>query len=1319
MFNHRSVTSTHMHSARSAGLTFLSLLALASSALAADANRFTYLDDPSPFWPTPQSPKLTTPQWIGEPGVDAVIILAIDDLRDTAKHEAFLRPILDRLKRLDGRAPVSIMTNKVSPDDPQLQTWLKEGVSLEVHTLTHPCPMLGKLSLEEAAKTYHGCVDLLASIPGNRPVAFRMPCCDSMNSASPRFFAEIFPHASEKGNTLAIDSSVFTLPPGERFAKYFPNVLRPPMKRSFENYAGFIDDYPYPYVIGRTCWEFPCIVPSDWESFNIAGMAAPTLLDDWKTALDRIVEQRGVFTAVFHPYGWSSPQQWVEFIDYAEIKYGKRVKFLNFQEALARLEKSALAGAKLRSESDADHGVRLLDVNGDGFMDVMTESVTRIWQPKKQRWNETKTPVNLAVPNTALGIVKKTGEATLFDASNAWTFRDNAWQPEPALTHDLPKGCLRFRDLDRDGVCEAITNDGIFVWNDKDQKWQSADFSLPLGLALFDAQGRDNGLRFVDLNGDGFDDVIQSNDTGYAIYLWAGTVKANLGWKHGWPHLVSQGPAGPKAKVLPFVHEGRDNGAWFHRDSVVWQNETVATLESESVTRTFKELIAYDVPPPKSPADSLAALRPRPGFTAELVASEPLIESPVAFEWDAQGRLWVVEMPDYPLGMDGKGQQGGKVKILTDTDGDGRYDHATTFLENLPFPNGLLPWRDGVLISSAPRILFARDTNGDGRADETRVLFDGFKEGNQQHRLNGFEWGLDGWLYGANGDSGGTIHGVSISGRDYRFRPDTGEFEPESGSTQYGRRRDDWGNWFGNNNPTWLWHYTIADAYLRRNPELAVKTTKQMLANYPDSMRVFAVSDPGIRFNQPQSVGHVTSGCSPCPYRDDLFGPGFATSVFACEPVHNVVHREALTPLGATFTSKRADDEQDREFLASTDAWFRPVMLKTGPDGALYVADFYRFVLEHPEWIAPETLSRLDVRAGADKGRIFRIFPTGAKLRPIPNLARLDNTTLATAIDSPNGWQRDTAQRLLTERQAKDAAPTLQQLVGKSPNPKARLQALATLDTIGALDADTVRTALNDSHPAVRVEALRVSETAKLDILPAVITKADDPEFIVRHQLALTLGAFPGESTAATLTKLAGREAEDPQMRLAIMSSLTPDSPLFAKLNQRSATPAPSTANVPIPKPSTKDRARVIADYASVANLKGSAEHGHALFQQQCASCHRLKADGHEVGPDLAMVADKPTDWLLTAILDPNAAIEVRFKAHTLKLKAGGELSGLISAETANNLVLKLPGGTELPVLRSDIASQQPSNKSLMPEGLESVLKPQDLADLLAWLRAR
>ena len=226
----------------------------------------------------------------------------------------------------------------------------------------------------------------------------------------------------------------------------------------------------------------------------------------------------------------------------------------------------------------------------------------------------------------------------------------------------------------------------------------------------------------------------------------------------------------------------------------------------------------------RSPADSLRSIEVAPGFTVELVATEPLVKDPIAFEWGADGKLWVVEMGDYPLGVDGKGKPGGVVRFLEDSNGDGRYDRQTTFLDGLGFPTGVMPWRQGVLVACAPDIFFAEDRDGDGRADHREVLFTGFGQGNQQHRLNGFELGLDGWIYGANGDSDGRVRSVktgkttSISGRDFRFRPDTGEFEAESGRTQFGRHRDDWGHWFGNNNPNWGWHYVLANHDIEAQP---------------------------------------------------------------------------------------------------------------------------------------------------------------------------------------------------------------------------------------------------------------------------------------------------------------------------------------------------------------------------------------------------------------------------------------------------------------------------------------------------------------------
>jgi hypothetical protein len=387
--------------------TLVALTSIGTAAQGADGNRLTYLDEDNPYYVSRTFPKLVTPQWVGEPGVEAVVILAIDDMRDPKKYEAFLRPILRRLKQIDGRAALSIMTNQVDPKDPQLQAWLKEGLSLETHTIDHPCPLLQKGDLARAKSTYDRCVDLLNSVPGNRPVAFRMPCCDSLNTVSPRFFTEIFNRTTPQGRFLTVDSSVFNIITSndpdlprewvidsdgrDKFRKYVP------YDRSFVN---TIENYPYPYVIGRVCWEFPCVTPSDWEADHLHKAGNPVTVQDWKTALDVTVRKQGVFCLVFHPHGWIKNEQLVELIDQAVAKHGKKVKFITFGEAVARLTKNFLGGVPLRDpKTGEDNGVRVLDLNNDGFMDVVIGNEkarqTRLWSPETRTWGLTDFPAKL------------------------------------------------------------------------------------------------------------------------------------------------------------------------------------------------------------------------------------------------------------------------------------------------------------------------------------------------------------------------------------------------------------------------------------------------------------------------------------------------------------------------------------------------------------------------------------------------------------------------------------------------------------------------------------------------------------------------------------------------------------------------------------------------------------------------------------------------------------------------------------------------------------------------------------------------------------
>jgi putative heme-binding domain-containing protein len=320
---------------------------------------------------------------------------------------------------------------------------------------------------------------------------------------------------------------------------------------------------------------------------------------------------------------------------------------------------------------------------------------------------------------------------------------------------------------------------------------------------------------------------------------------------------------------------------------------------------------------------------------------------------------------------------------------------------------------------------------------------------------------------------------------------------------------------------------------------------------------VFPVSRALQRFNDIGAMSHVTSANSATPYRDELFGPDFAHSIFISEPVYNLVHREILEPDGVSFTSHRAANEKETEFVASADNWFRPTMTKTGPDGALYIADMYRLVIEHPEWIPDDVKNTLDLRAGHDKGRIYRVYPANAHLREIPRLDKLDTGGLVAALDSSNGWQRDTAQRLLVERGDKKADARLQKLARGSDRPVTRMQALCALDGLSLVTADILKSALADSSAAVREQVLRLSEpllrvarggdgsstqpvvpkSQLADLENAIVTLVNDPEIRVRYQLAFTLGEWDDQRAAEALVKIALKDSKNAEIQTAVMSS--------------------------------------------------------------------------------------------------------------------------------------------------------------------------------------
>jgi putative membrane-bound dehydrogenase-like protein len=548
-----------------------------------------------------------------------------------------------------------------------------------------------------------------------------------------------------------------------------------------------------------------------------------------------------------------------------------------------------------------------------------------------------------------------------------------------------------------------------------------------------------------------------------------------------------------------------------------------------------------------SPQQSTRAIQTKPGLAVDLVVAEPLVVSPVAIDFGPDGRLWVVEMIDYPAGKQGDYKPGGRVRVLESTQGDGRFDKATVFLDDIPFPTDIKVWRKGVLVCAAPDIIYAEDTKRDGKADVIRKLYSGFGNHNFQARVNSLQYSLDNWIHGSCGLFGGKIKTFAsptlypLGDRDFRIKPDTGDIEPATGRTQQGRVRDDWENWFGCDNTNLCWHYVLDERYLRRNPHVAAPNTTIDVPDYPHSNQLYPIKKDLQLFPLSGPAGFTTAACGIGIYRDDQMGSEYHGDVFVCEPVNILIHRLKLSPKGSTFAGRRVADEQTSEFLASTDNWSRPVQAKTGPDGALWVVDMYRFVIEHPRWIPPAILANLDVRAGQNMGRIYRVCAKDKPLRAWPRFDKLDTPALVADLDTVNGWQRDTVSQMILWNADPAAIGPLQELVRKSERPETRVHALVLLDGLRGLDAEIVRRALHDTYPGVRRHAIRLAEqfvNGQPELGAMVAGMVEDADAQVRLQCACSLGYWQDPEAGKALAELALAHAEDPYVVAAVLSSV-------------------------------------------------------------------------------------------------------------------------------------------------------------------------------------
>ncbi len=946
--------------------------------------------------------------------------------------------------------------------------------------------------------------------------------------------------------------------------------------------------------------------------------------------------------------------------------------------------------------------------------------------------------------------------------------------------------------------------------------------------------------------------------------------------------------------------------------------------------------------PPLSPTAATAAFQIQDGYRVELAACEPDVVDPTFVAFDEAGRMWVVEMPGYPTGgPDGKGPKG-RIKILTDPDGDGRYTLASVFADNLSYVHGVQPWRGGVIAAMAPHIVYLADNDGDGRMDSSEVWYTGFSTTNPQLYVNTPTFAYDNWIYVANGLRGGNVRDarkpsavlLSIRDRDFRFQPQTGEYEAVAGGAQYGLSFDSWGNRFICSNRNHIRHVVMELHYLERVPYLPVTRPVLDIPDHGAAARLFTISSNWTTSNLHR--GTFTAACGLSIYVGDLM-PELAGNAFVCDPTANVVHRDLLTPAGVTFVATRVPT--DREFLASRDDWFRPVHTTTGPDGALYIVDMYRAVIEHPDFMPPELKNRPDLYSGNRLGRIWRIVPEnrpGKPVRPLPH----DPDRLIELLGHPNGWVRRTAHRLLLQLGPRDSEQLLRR-VARQARPPARMHALWVLEGTDLLTEEDVLAALDAKDPHLVEHAIKLVErrcrpvTNKTGVrLPEpvwsqararIVQLLDHRSVRVRYQALLTLGYFPEHVHIKRFAAALARDGADPWLRLAVASaagkqawrllralsvlkrwhSADPDTrlailellgtliggagdeapvrealtaavrgelgierqelivftagiasglarrrrsprtmlgapwaaPLAAILlsyahdvdpkqppskvttelirllgwlpdeqaarrlaswiemtdantqfraaaiqaiglhrdeqavsvllgRWKALLPAERRAAAAVllrnrnramrlleaikrgqvaateldkarlqqlrnyPDPTVRaearrvlaqlrpaDRQKVIEQYRVALKLEGNFQRGKEIFRHKCASCHRVAGMGADVGPDISDTRIRSAESLLTDILDPNRAIDANYVNYVVLTRDGQVYTGIIAGETATAITLVRGANEKSTILKEQIESIRSTGQSLMPEGFEQELTPQDLADLIFFLK--
>ena len=516
-----------------------------------------------------------------------------------------------------------------------------------------------------------------------------------------------------------------------------------------------------------------------------------------------------------------------------------------------------------------------------------------------------------------------------------------------------------------------------------------------------------------------------------------------------------------------------------------------------------------------------------PELEISLFAKEPDVVDPVAICFAPNGDAFVVEMRDYPYGFEGRRRTpGGSIRLLRDTDGDGRADFSKVFAEGLSFPTSVTPWRHGILVAAPPQILFLADSDGDDIADEKKVILDGFKLGVTDGNLSALHWGIDNLVHGSKGGSSARLHSplnqlppLALGNRDFAFDPDSGDYTASGGAAAgFGLTSDPFGRWFGNYNVSHLKMRVIPWRYMKDRPWLPDFPTTVNISDHGESARLFPISEAETRPNHPEQAGHFTSASGMLFVPEGSFHPSLDNCILGMDVVANLVHRDLITPDGPIFKGSRHADEGDHDFIASTDRHFRPTDIEFGPDGALYLLDMQRDVIEHPDYIPDNVRIGLDLRAGDDRGRIYRIAPSGKQLlRQAPSL------------NSTNPWSSETAHRQLLEDPPDEFLPP-----GEIASPATRARLLWVLHGLGRLTDAHIAAALDDPHPGVCENALALASQAHAWKI-RTLAESENPR--IRFLAALALGELDHPRKVASLAQLLVRDADLVWTRRAILTA--------------------------------------------------------------------------------------------------------------------------------------------------------------------------------------